>query len=115
MSLRFRDTKDDAPIITRDLVRQVFASRPTSCVVLVDIEKSNLFNGQVPMKTCLNQGSTPAARGQNGRNSLVAATFEKANTYVFAAPIIRDRELVGSNPLARPITHIPSTKYGRER
>jgi len=24
---------------------------------------------------------------------LVAATFEKANTYVFAAPIIRDRAL----------------------
>ena len=34
------------------------------------------------------------------RNSLVAATFEKANTYVFAAPIIRDREVGGSNPLA---------------
>jgi hypothetical protein len=32
--------------------------------------------------------------------SLVAATFEKANTYVFAAPIIRDREVGGSNPLA---------------
>jgi len=30
----------------------------------------------------------------------VAATFEKANTYVFAAPIIRDREVGGSNPLA---------------
>ena len=36
----------------------------------------------------------------NSRNSLVAATFEKANTYVFAAPIIRDREVGGSNPLA---------------
>jgi hypothetical protein len=33
-------------------------------------------------------------------NSLVAATFEKANTYVFAALIIRDREVGGSNPLA---------------
>jgi hypothetical protein len=39
---------------------------------------------------------------KNPRNSLVAATFEKANTYVFAAPIIRDREVGGSNPLARP-------------
>jgi hypothetical protein len=37
---------------------------------------------------------------KNGRNSLVAATFEKAKTYVFAAPIIRDREVGGSNPLA---------------
>ena len=30
----------------------------------------------------------------------MAATFEKANTYVFAALIIRDREVGGSNPLA---------------
>jgi hypothetical protein len=37
---------------------------------------------------------------KNPRNSLVAATFEKANTYVFAPPIIRDREVGGSNPLA---------------
>jgi len=37
---------------------------------------------------------------KNSRNSLVAATFEKANTYVFAAPIIRDPEVGGSNPLA---------------
>ena len=29
-------------------------------------------------------------------NSLVAATFEKANTYVFAALIIRDREVGAS-------------------
>lgn len=36
---------------------------------------------------------------KNSRNSLVAATFEKANTYVFAEPIIRDREVSGSNPL----------------
>jgi len=34
---------------------------------------------------------------QNGTNFLVAATFEKANTYVFAAPIIREREVGGSN------------------
>jgi hypothetical protein len=33
----------------------------------------------------------------------MAATFEKANTYVFAAPIIRDREVGGSNPLAPTI------------
>ena len=37
---------------------------------------------------------------KNPNNSLVAATFEKANTYVFAALIIRDREVGGSNPLA---------------
>ncbi|HKG60445.1 MAG TPA: hypothetical protein VKB05_11860 [Pyrinomonadaceae bacterium] len=37
---------------------------------------------------------------KNARNPLVAATFEKANTYVFAAPTIRDREVGGSNPLA---------------
>ena len=42
-------------------------------------------------------------------NFLVAATFEKANTYVFAAPIIRDREVGGSNPLAPTNTHNPST------
>jgi len=42
-------------------------------------------------------------RMQKRRNSLVAATFEKANTYVFAAPIIRDREVGGSNPLAPTI------------
>ena len=33
----------------------------------------------------------------------MAATFEKANTYVFAAPIIRDREVGGSNLLAPTI------------
>ena len=32
--------------------------------------------------------------------SLVVATFRKGNTYVFAAPIIRDSEVGGSNPLA---------------
>ena len=30
---------------------------------------------------------------KNVRNSLVAATFKKANTYVFAAPNIRDEAL----------------------
>ena len=34
----------------------------------------------------------------------MAATFEKANTYVFAATIIRDREVGGSNPLAPTTT-----------
>jgi len=33
---------------------------------------------------------------------LVAATFEKAITYVFAAPIIRGREVGGSNFSPRP-------------
>jgi hypothetical protein len=37
---------------------------------------------------------------KNLRNSLVAATFEKANTYVIAPTIIRDREVGSSNPLA---------------
>jgi hypothetical protein len=32
--------------------------------------------------------------------SLVAATLEKAKTYVFAETAIRDREVGGSNPLA---------------
>ena len=35
--------------------------------------------------------------------SLVAATFEKAKTYIFARPKIRDREVGGSNPLAPTI------------
>jgi hypothetical protein len=35
--------------------------------------------------------------------SLVAATFEKAKTYVFAETLIRDREVGGSNPLAPTI------------
>ena len=40
---------------------------------------------------------------------MVAATFEKANTYVFAALIIRDREVGGSNPLA-PTKNINKNK-----
>jgi hypothetical protein len=40
----------------------------------------------------------------------VAATFEKANTYVFAAPIIRDPEVGGSNPLA-PTNNLHFTNY----
>jgi hypothetical protein len=35
--------------------------------------------------------------------TLVAATFSKAKTYVFARLIIRDREVGGSNPLAPTI------------
>ncbi len=31
---------------------------------------------------------------------MVAATLEKANTYVFAEPLVWDREVGGSNPLA---------------
>ena len=31
---------------------------------------------------------------------MVAATFEKARTYVFAEPLVWDREVGGSNPLA---------------
>jgi hypothetical protein len=37
---------------------------------------------------------------QNSKNSLVAATFEKAKPYVFAETLVRDREVGGSNPLA---------------
>ena len=40
----------------------------------------------------------------------MAATFEKANTYVFAALIIRDREVGGSNPLA-PTNNSQSINY----
>ena len=44
---------------------------------------------------------------ENARNSLVAATFEKANIYVFAAPIIRDHEVGDSILLA--VKPTPST------
>jgi hypothetical protein len=37
---------------------------------------------------------------KNPKKSLVAATFEKANTYVSAERFVRDREVGGSNPLA---------------
>ena len=37
---------------------------------------------------------------ENPLNLLVAATFEKAITYVFAGPSVWDREVGGSNPLA---------------
>jgi hypothetical protein len=45
---------------------------------------------------------------------LVAATFEKANTYVFAAPIIRDCEVGGSNPLA-PANNLHPHQYLQSR
>jgi len=47
----------------------------------------------------------------------VAATFEKANTYVIAAPIIRDREVGGSNPLAPTnyIKHLRAAQAARPR
>ena len=38
---------------------------------------------------------------------MVAATLEKANTYVFAEPLVWDREVGGSNPLAPTIILIP--------
>jgi len=40
---------------------------------------------------------------QNAKYFLVAATLEKAKTYVFTEPLIRDREVGGSNPLAPTI------------
>ena len=42
---------------------------------------------------------------KNPSKSVVAATFEKAKTYVFAEPLVRDREVGGSNPLA-PTKHL---------
>ena len=42
---------------------------------------------------------------KNPSKSVVAATFEKAKTYVFAEPLVWDREVGGSNPLA-PTNHI---------
>jgi hypothetical protein len=39
-------------------------------------------------------------QSKNPNRSLVAATFEKAKTYVFAVTQVRDREVGGSNPLA---------------
>ena len=47
------------------------------------------------------------AMGANGKECenpgslLVAATFERAKTYVFAETQVRGREVGGSNPLAR--------------
>ena len=37
---------------------------------------------------------------KNPSEPLVAATLEKAKTYVLAETVIRDREVGGSNPLA---------------
>jgi hypothetical protein len=47
-----------------------------------------------------------ATNGKECKNPyrfLVAATFEKAKTYVFAETLIWDREVGGSNPLAPTI------------
>jgi|GEM_PF-3272973 hypothetical protein len=52
---------------------------------------------------------------KNPRNFLVAATFEKANTYVFAALIIRDREVGVRIHSPRPKTYLQSVTYNRER
>jgi hypothetical protein len=43
----------------------------------------------------------------------MAATFEKANTYVFAASIVRDREVGGSNPLAPIVPDAQSHRFDR--
>jgi hypothetical protein len=51
-------------------------------------------------------------RMQKPNETLVAATFSKAKTYVFARLKIRDREVGGSNPLA-PTIYFQST-YGRQ-
>jgi hypothetical protein len=40
---------------------------------------------------------------KNLNKTLVAATYSKAKTYVFARPGIRDHEVGGSNPLAPTI------------
>ena len=48
---------------------------------------------------------------ENPNKTLVAATFEKAKTYVFAEPLIRDREVGGSNPLAPTIFSLPVLTY----
>jgi len=50
---------------------------------------------------------------ENPNKSSVAATFEKANTYVFAEPLVRDREVGGSNPLA-PTTIIKEVDHSPE-
>jgi hypothetical protein len=58
---------------------------------------------------------------KNPKKSVVAATFEKAKTYVFAEPLVWDREVGGSNPLAPTnnlnlskaySTHVPSESVG---
>ena len=45
---------------------------------------------------------------KNPQESVVAATLEKANTYVFAEPSVWDREVGGSNPLAPTKTSNPT-------
>jgi hypothetical protein len=46
------------------------------------------------------------AAGKESKNpskSVVAPTFEKAKTYIFDEPLVWDREVGGSNPLAPTI------------
>ena len=43
----------------------------------------------------------------------VAATFQKASTYVFSACLIRNAEVRGSTPLCSTIDHIASLAYNR--
>jgi hypothetical protein len=52
-----------------------------------------------------------ASECKNPSKSVVAATFEKANTYVFAEQLVRDREVGGSNPLAPTNSLIPTSNY----
>ena len=54
---------------------------------------------------------------KKGRNSVVAATPEKSETYVFDGFKVRDREVRGSNPLAptnKPINsnHLRPPTFG---
>jgi len=50
------------------------------------------------------RGVADGTECENPKKSVVAATFEKANTYVFAGLSVRDREVGGSNPLAPTIS-----------
>jgi len=52
---------------------------------------------------------------KNLNKTLVAASLEKAKTYVFARLIIRDREVGGSNPLAPTIYFQALTAIGNGR
>ncbi len=50
---------------------------------------------------------------QNPNKTLVAATFEKAKTYIFAGTYVWDREVGGSNPLAPTINLNPFNNLER--
>jgi hypothetical protein len=49
---------------------------------------------------------TDGKKPQNAYFSSVAATFEKAITYVFAERLIRNAEVEGSNPFCSTINHV---------